>query len=209
VRDWLRTLPLAVVALAPLGLLALALPVAGEPGQARAQLALGWELLAPAWLLQMVLVAGVAPGRAVLARLGAMARAVVPCLLAGLAIALAGLALVVPGLALVALLSLTGASDRLREPLPAALVDSVRATRASFRRAIVVASAAVAADAIVVGIAQLALAHGVRNGAGAGALAASRLFVRVVVLAWIAISPVIAHALAATYRPAPEARRPA
>ncbi len=206
VRAWARHAPallaLSALALAPVWLVALATPAASDAAHAHAQLWLGWALLAPAWILQLVLVAGVAPAvadssmsrrRALTAGLRAMARALLPCATAVAAIAVGMLALVLPGLALLVLLAFTGASDRLGDPLPAPLADSVRAARADVRLAVAVVAGALVLDVAIGGIAELVFAH------GAKALGASRTFIRVLALALVAVSPLPACALAATY----------
>src|SRR5690606_2509529 len=115
----------SAVALAPLVWLAFRAGAAPDFARARAQVRLGWVLAGAAWACQLWLVAGVAPAVRGLVRgeplsqLGALvhgarglARGLVPCSIAVIAVVFGGFALVVPGLVLLVLVALTGASEQ-------------------------------------------------------------------------------------------------
>lgn len=160
-RTYLRYLApltlLSVVTFAPLVLLALRLPAPGTAPQAVIAVRAGWMFAALGVIPLLVLVGGVAPAvRAVAAGtprsqlgvlaagLAGLARALVPCLLAIVAITIGGLALVVPGLLLLVLLALTGAST---EPgMPGPLADSVAIAR---RHALAIAAVLVVTIAVI------------------------------------------------------------
>jgi len=78
----------------------------------------------------------------------------VPCAVALTAIALAG-PLVVPGVLLPALFALTGASDRLAEPLPAALLDSVAVVRMHAKQVAIVVALMIAQISRIAAIANV------------------------------------------------------
>jgi len=84
-----------------------------------------------------------------------LVRALVPCAVALTAIALGGVALVVPGVLLLGLFALTGASDRLAEPLPAALLDSVAVVRMHAKQVAIVVALMIAADLAIAAIANV------------------------------------------------------
>ncbi len=215
-RTWLRYLvPLTLIAAVTMCLVAYvahATPVPKDTLHARSELHLGWLLAATAWMFQLVLVGAAAPAvrgialdaplsqRAALAEgLRGLGRAVVPCGVAVAAIVLGGTALVVPGLVLLALLALTGASNRLGEPLPAALADSVAVVRAHARQVVVIVALVIVADLAVALVAHLAILPYLPAKPPLVVLARARTFVRITALALITLSALPACALAAIY----------
>jgi hypothetical protein len=181
--------------------------------EAQAQLRLGWILVGFAWIAQLALVAGVtpavqviaiaiAPSQFVVLRAGCarLVRAILPTLVATIVIAIGGLALVIPGLVLFAMLAMTGASERLDEPLPAPLTDSIAAARNNLIRIAVLAGALLALDFAIGGIAQLAIVHALKKPTTTAALVATHKFVRVIAISLIVMSPLPACALAAAYQ---------
>jgi hypothetical protein len=216
-RTWLRYfVPLTIVSAIAFGLvgwIAVRTGGAHDVDAARAQLRLGWTLVGVAWVVQLVLVAGVAPAvrsvasRSGISQLGALTggisglvHGVVPCLVAVLAIAIGSLALVIPGLLLLVMLAMTGASERLGEPLPAPLTDSVAAARGNFVRIAVIIVLLFVVDLAIGGIAQLAIARALKPPTTTAALLATRTFVRVIAASLILVSPLPACALAAAYQ---------
>lgn len=215
-RAWLRyVVPLTVLAalaFLPLLYVAWRAGAAQDLARARAQVRFGWIVAGSALAFQLLVVAGVAPAvrgvvrgqplsqwRAFVDGGRNLLRGVVPWCIAIAAVLLGGVALVVPGVLLLGLLALTGASDRLGEPPPAALVDSVDVVRASFARvAIVVAVIVLANVAITYGV-QTAFVPHITRKVPAAKLLPIRTFVRVVPLALAAVAPIAACALAATY----------
>jgi hypothetical protein len=215
-RTWLRYLaPLTLLALIAGVALAWSVHRAGAPtdvDQARAEIRIAWTLAGTAWMIQLALVAAVAPAVRGLARgapltqAGALAagardlvRGLVPCAIAIVAIVLGGLALVVPGLALLALFAMTGASDRLGDPLPAPLVDAARVARAHLPAIAAVVAAMIALDLAIGLAAHLAILPAWPKKPAIGLLAPVRTFVRVVGLALIAAAPLPACLIAAVY----------
>ncbi|MGE5184908.1 MAG: hypothetical protein ACM31C_22725 [Acidobacteriota bacterium] len=213
VRTWLRYLGpflvLAVLATAPPFWLFFELAPTLDPAHAKARLVVGLTLALVALLAQLALVAAVAPAtraaargaplpqsRALLDGAAALAHAIVPTIAVAAAVVLGGLALVVPGLALLVLLSLTGASERLREPLPSPLEDSVDRVRGQFWIVAIVVAAAIAIDLAICDGRQLSLLGKVMKKPTAVQLAAMKLS-RLVPIALAAVSPLVATALAA------------
>ncbi len=214
-RTWLRYLGpfalLALLACGPLFWLFFKLAPTLDAAHARARLPIGIALAWFAWLGQLALVAAVAPAVRGLARGAPLAqaraitdgaarlgRAIVPVATVFAAIVLGGLALVVPGLALLVLLALTGASERLGEPLPAPLVDSIAVARASFGRVAIVVALALVVDIAIADGGQLALLGTVTKKPTPPQLAAMKLS-PYVALALGAVSPLVACALAACH----------
>lgn len=215
-RSWLRYIVpltlLSAIAFGVVGVIAVRIGGAQDLVAARAQVRLGWVLVGVAWILQLVLVAGVAPAvRSVASRdrmsqwsafrsgLAAMVRGILPCLAAVIAIAIGSLALVIPGLLLLVALAMTGASERLGEPLPVPLIDSATAARRGFVRVAVVVGLMLAIDVAIGGIAQLAIVHALKPPMTTAALVATRTFVREIAVALIVLSPLPACALVAAY----------
>lgn len=215
-RTWVRYLvPLTLIAAIVMCLVAYTAYVvtpANDVAQARAQLHLGWELAAAAWIFQLLLVAAAAPlvrgiaraqplsqPRALVAGARQVLRALVPVGVAVAAVVLGWVALVVPGLLLLGLLSLTGASDRLGEPLPAPLEDSVAVVRAHAKQVALVVAIVIAADLALALAAHLILIPSIPKKATTAMLLPARTFVRVVALALVALSSLPACALAAIY----------
>ncbi|MDB4954568.1 MAG: hypothetical protein JWO36_2137 [Myxococcales bacterium] len=188
-------------------------PVPDLAEHARGNLRLGWELVGITWVAQLMLVAAVAPAvrglatnvpltqlRALSSGLRTTIQAIVPCLVAVVAIAIGSMALVIPGLALLVLLSMTGASDKLGDPLPAPLADSVVAARGQWLRVAAIVFGLLVLDVAIGGIAQLAFLRRIPQPMTTAAMLHSRTFVRAIVLALIALSPLPACALAAAYQ---------
>jgi hypothetical protein len=217
-RTWLRyVVPLtllSVIALAPIVALALRQTVATDLDGMRAQMLLAWLVAGAAWVPQLVVVAAVAPAvraiaagaplaqhRALAAGARSLVRAIVPCAIAAAAVVLGLAALVVPGLVLLALVATTGASERLREPPPAPLLDAVAVARAHKRAVAAIVAAMLAANLAVVAIAawRLHLYVDLPAKPPKAIVAEARVLVRATVLALVALSPLSACALAAVY----------
>jgi hypothetical protein len=208
VDTWLRyVVPLTLlsaIALSPVIVLALRVRVPVDQPGANAILAAGWELLAVAWLGQLVLVGAAAAiirtqpsqPRALGDGLIALGRAIIPCLAAALAIALGSLALVVPGLVLVVLLALTGASRAPGASPLAALADSIAATRRQLPAVAVTVVALLALDIAIVLVAQHVLVALFSHPPTPIQLRALRSFVRAIALALVVVSPLPATVLA-------------
>lgn len=216
VRTWLRyVVPLTLlsaIAFLPLVYVASRVGAAPDLAKARAQVRLGWILAGSAVAFQLLLVAGVAPAVRALVRgrplsqwhalrdgARGLARGVIPWLVTIAAIGLGGVALVVPGLLLLVLLSLTGASERIGEPPPAALLDSVSATRHGLVRVAIVIAAIVVVNLAIALALQLWFVPAIAKKVAAVKLLPIRTFVRTLPLVLAAISPLVACVLAATY----------
>jgi hypothetical protein len=215
-RAWLRyVVPLTLlsaVAFLPLLYVAWRAGAAHDLVKARAQVRVGWVLAGTAWICQLWLVAGVAPAvrgvvrgeplpqwRAFLDGARNLVRGIVPCCIVIAAVLMGGVALVVPGLLLIVLLSLTGASNVLGEPPPAALLDSVRVVRVSFAKVALLVAAIVVVDLAVTFALQTAIVPHITKKVPAAKLLPIRTFVRAIPLALAALSPLGACALAAAY----------
>ena len=216
VRAWLRYLApltiLAAIASLPMLYIASRVGAAQDIPKARAQLRIGWILAATAWIWQFLLVAAVTPAvhavangrrlsqlRALTDGLLNLMRGIVPWLIVVAAVVLGGIALVVPGLLLLVLLSLTGASARLADPPPAALVDSVAIVRRNLGRIALIVAIILIADLAVGFVAQHLIVPSITKKVAASKLLPLRTFVRTVVLAIAALSPLAACALAAAH----------
>lgn len=224
VRTWLRYLvPLtifAAIALCGVALVAQRITPPADLPQARIAIHIGWILAGTVCVFQLLLVAAAAPMVASIARdqplsqVGALlagarnlGRGVVPWAVAFAAIVTGSIALAVPGILLLGLLALTGASERLGEPLPAALTDSIAVVRAHARTVAIALAIIVAADFAVALVAHLAILPKLPTGKPPVALLApARTFVRIVALALIAGSAVPACVLAAIYQRASAAK---
>jgi hypothetical protein len=215
-RAWLRYIvPLTVlsaIAVLPLWWLASRVGVAKDLPQARAQLRVAWFIGASAIACQLWLVAAVAPAvrgladgtppsqlRAFAQGLRGLARGFWPALIAVIAVALGGIALVVPGLLLLVLLSLTGASTRVGDPVPAPLLDSVTVVRANLKHVAFVVAAIVVADLVITAVLQWQLVPHITRKVAASKLATIRSFIRTLPFAIAVVSPLAACALAAAY----------
>jgi hypothetical protein len=193
---------LSAIALSPLLVLTARVHAPADAAAARPVIQLGWTLLAVAWLGQFLLVGGAAamltdpPSqlRAFTRGLLQLVRAVVPCLVAALAVALGSLALVVPGLLLLVLLSLTGASGE--RGLPAPLLDSIAAARRQLPAVALAVLALFALDAAIGLIAYHAFLAPLPAKPSPTQLAAARDFVRAIALALVVLSPLPATLLA-------------
>jgi hypothetical protein len=209
IRTWLgHIVPLTLlsaIALSPLVALAASVRVPADAAAARPVIQLGWTLLAIAWLGQLLLVGAVAamltdpPSqlRAFTGGLLQLVRAVVPCLVAALAVATGSLALVLPGLLLLALLSLTAASRE--RGLPGPLLDSLAAARRQLPAVALAVVGLFAIDAAIGLVAYRALLVPLPARPTPVQLAAVRNFVRAIVLALVVLSPLPASLLATLY----------
>jgi hypothetical protein len=215
-RTWVRyVVPLTLIAAIVMSAVAYTGYAAIPPNdvaQGRAQLHLGWELAATAWIFQFLLVAAAAPlvrsvartqplsqPRALLAAIRQVLYALVPVGMAVIAIGVGFVALVVPGVLLLGLLSLTAASERVGEPLPAALEDSIAVVRAHAKEVALVVAIVIAADLALALAAHLILVPVLAKKATTAMLLPTRTFVRVVALGLVALSSLPACALAAVY----------
>jgi hypothetical protein len=206
IRTWLGYIVpltlLSAIALSPLVVLALGVRAPADPAAAQPVVRLGWTLLATAWLGQFILVGGTAPMlseppsqlRAFTRGFVQLIRAVVPCLVAALAVAIGSLALVVPGLVLLVLLSLTGASHE--SGLPAPLLDSLAAARRQLPAVVLAVIALFALDAAIGLVAHRVFLAPLPAKPTPIQLAAVRSFVRTIALALVVLSPVPATVLA-------------
>lgn len=216
-RAWLRYLvPLALLALiacGPLLWVALTWPAAQDAPHARILVRIPWVLASVTWIWLVWLTAAAAPmvrslvdGKP-LSQLGALwwglrglVRGALPAAAAVVAIFLGGLALAVPGLLLLVLLALTGASDAIREPLPAPLLDSIAVARANAMRVAITVAAIVAVGFVIVFVLQHHYVPPLKSKVPPSKLLPLRTFLRVTGLALAAISPAAACVLAACYR---------
>jgi hypothetical protein len=206
IRAWLgHIVPLTLlsaIALSPLLVLALRVHAPADAAAARPVIQLGWTVLAVAWLGQFLLVGGPAamltepPSqlRAFTRGLLQLVRAVVPCLVAGLAVALGTLALVLPGLMLLVLLSLTAASRE--RGLPAPLLDSIAAARRQLPAVALAVLALLALDAVIGLVAYRVFLAPLPAKPTPTQLAAVRDFVRAIALTLVVLSPLPATLLA-------------
>jgi hypothetical protein len=213
-RVLLRQAPTVVVvslvALAPLLLTTVRLPAPTSVAAAKALVRTTLGLVVATLPCVLILVGGVAPlARAVVADtplphraalragLAGLARAVVPCLLAGAAILLGSLALVVPGLLLLGLFALTGASTA--AGLPAPLDDSAAIVRAHRRPVALVLVAWLGVVGLAMLVLYLRLPLPLPKQPSAITLSAFRTFAHTSVLIAVAAGPVVATALAAIH----------
>ncbi|HEY0190594.1 MAG TPA: hypothetical protein VGC42_05685 [Kofleriaceae bacterium] len=202
---WLRYLApltaLSATALAPVIALALLARRPTEPAEADAARAIGWGLVALAWVGQLMLVGAAAaiararPSQLGALRLGlrALGRAIVPTAAAVAAVLLGGLALALPGVALLALTALAGAS-----PLrgAAAVADSIAIARRSLVAVALAAAALVALDAGTVLAVKLAVLEPLAKPPRPVQLAQLPRFLHLIALVLVAGSPLPAAALA-------------
>jgi hypothetical protein len=101
---------------------------------------------------------------------------------------------------LLVLLSLTGASEDLRRPVPAALLDSIAAARASWKRLAISVAAIVVVGLVATYIAQRLYVPVIKTKLPPSKLLPIRTFVRVVGLSLAAMSPLAACVIAGCYR---------
>jgi hypothetical protein len=218
VKTWLRyVIPLtllAALATCPIAFIAHAIAPPTDLPHARIAIHIGWILAGTAWVFQLLLVAAAAPLVASVARdaplsqvqaLSAAARNLgrgfVPWAVAIAAILVGGVALAVPGVLLLGLVALTGASERLAEPLPAPLADSISVVRAHAREVAIALAIIIAAGFAIALAAHLAILPALpKTKPPIAMLAPASTFVRVVALALIAGSAVPACVLAAIYQ---------
>jgi hypothetical protein len=193
-----------IVALAPVWLLAMR----ATPPQAADQLGsadrLCWLMVALSVVGTFALVGGVAATRTTRSQLTAvgdallgMLRAIVPCLLAVLAIVLGTLALVVPGIVLIALLAGTGAHAGEDVPATTVLTKAIAAARP---RVFVIGAIAVGMIALDIGLVYL-LHHFIvvlPAKPKPEQLVVTVTFVRAVATVLVGTSPLFATALAVT-----------
>ena len=205
-KTWLRyVVPLTLlsaIALSPVIVVALRVRVPVDQAGSNATLRLGWGLLSLAWLGQLVLIGGAAAmtrarpsqWQALGGGLVRLVRAIVPCLVAGVAILVGGLALVAPGVVLLALLVLTGASDQ--RGVPAPLVDSIAFARNHPRAVVLAAAAMLGLDAAIASAAHLAFVTPLSRPPMPAQLQAARHFVHALAVALVIASPLPATVLA-------------
>lgn len=215
-RTWLRYfVPLTLIAAAVMivfVLTGLRVHAPTDVVQARAEMHLGWELAASAWIFQLVLVGAAAPAvRSVAldaplsqtsvlsAGIRGVLRAALPVGLALGAIVLGSIALVVPGLLLLGLFALTGASEQLGEPLPAALLDSAAVVRAHAKQVALVLAVTIGVALAIAFVAHVAILPALPKKLPVAQLAPARTFVRVIAFALVVLSALPACALAALY----------
>lgn len=216
-RAWLRYLVpltlLAVITCGPLLYIALYAPAVKDIPHARIQVRIPWLLASFAWISQLWLVAAAAPLvrsvdtaqpssqlGALWAGLCGLVRGALPFAAAVAAILLGGLALVVPGALLLLLLSLTGASDAIREPLPAPLLDSIAVVRANWQRVAITLGAIIVVGLLVTFVIQHIYVPPIKAKVPPSKLLPIRTFLRLVGLSLFAMSPLAACLLAACYR---------
>jgi hypothetical protein len=218
VKTWLRFIVpltiLAAIAMCPVAYVAHAIAPPMDLSHARIAIHIGWILAGTVWVFQLLLVAAAAPlvasvardaplsqARAFLAAARGLGRGFVPWAVAIAAIILGGVAFVVPGVLLVGLVALTGASDRLAEPLPAPLVDSISVVRAHAREVAIALAIIIAVGFAIALAAQLVTLPALpKTKPPIAMLAPARTFVRIVALASIAGSALPACVLAAIYQ---------
>jgi hypothetical protein len=215
-RAWLRyVVPLTVlaaIAFVPAIYFSSKLGAPTDLVKARVVVRWSWAVAGTAWAWQWLLVASVAPAvrgivrgqplsqwRAFADGLHNLVRAIVPWMIVVAAILLGELALVIPGFLLAVLLALTGASERLGQPPPAPLVDSVEVARRGCWRVFAIVVAILVVNLAITYALQLALVPHIAKPVPAAKLLPIRTFVRLVPLALAAISPLVACLLAATY----------
>ena len=179
---------------------------------ARSQLHVGWLLAAFAWVFQLVLVAAASPmvravaagaplsqASALVAGVRNVLRAAVPIAVVLAAFVLGVVAVVVPGVLILGLFALTGASERLGDPLPAALTDSAAVVRAHAKELAVLLLVVIAADLAIAAVAHLALLPTLGKKPTGLQLAPVSAFVRLIAYALVAFSALPGCALAAFY----------
>jgi hypothetical protein len=204
---------LSALALSPLVAVAARAHPPADPASSRAVIQLGWTLLAAAWLGQFLL-AGAAAAmlthppsqlRAFTRGFLQLVRAVLPCLVAALAVAIGSLALVLPGLVLLVLLSLTAASRE--RGLPAPLLDSLSAARRQLPAVALAVLALFVLDAAIGLVAYRAVLVPLPAKATPAQLATVRTFVRAIALALVVLSPLPATVLAVLHARAARPRQ--
>jgi hypothetical protein len=203
---------LSVLAFLPLIYFASRVGAPQDIAKARAQIRIAWVCGGTAWLWQWLLVAAAAPAvrgiirghplsqwRALVEGLRNLVRGIVPWAIVVAAIALGQLALVIPGLLLGVLLALTGASERLGQPPPAPLLDSVEIARRGFAQLIGIVLLILVVNLGITFALQTALVPHISTKVAATKLLPVRAFVRMLPLVLAAISPLVACTLVATY----------
>lgn len=199
---------LSALVFAPVLWFVLRLPVPSDAAFAKQLLRVVWVLAASAWIAQYLLVGAVAPAVRAIASgeplsqvrsLGrgflGLARMLLPCLVAIVAIVIGSMALVLPGLALLALLALTGASTE--RGLPAPLLDSIAVARTNLRSVAITVVAIIVVDLAIVGVAYLVVAEPLPKKPAPAQLAAFRELAQIVTISLAAASPIAASVLAA------------
>jgi hypothetical protein len=216
-RSWLRHIaPLTLVSaivMSPLAIYVFSLDTAHDLATAKAHIRVGFQAAAVAWMLQLVLVGGVAPAVFVtaghergsqidvLARgLRRALRAVVPCALAACAIVVGFIAVVIPGFVLLILLAPVAATPAICEPLPAPLFAAVSAARRNFAAFVIAYLALLFVDAAIPLVANALVAAPLpAKNPSPDALARATDFARVVALSFVVLSPLPTCAIAAAY----------
>ena len=196
---------LAVIAFAPVLLLALRVTVPVDAAHVKFTLRWAAALAGGGWVPLLVLVGAATAaleGGSQLAVLRTglqrMLRAIVPCLAAMTAIAIGALALAVPGALLLVLLSLTGASSG--RGVSAALAGSVAAVRTRPRHVLTVIVVTLLAAVAILTAFQLALPLPLPKKPAPEQLAAFRTYARITIGLIAVLSPLPALALATARR---------
>ncbi len=215
VRYLIPWMLLSAIVFAPALWTVRAIPLPGDGAQARASIMFAWTVAGVAWIAQLLLVAGVAPGvravgqhaaisqvRSLGAGLTGLVRMVLPCLLAVAAIGLGMVAVVVPGFILLVLLSLTGASTE--RALPAPLLDSIAVVRRNRRAVVLAVAAMLVLDLGLPAVLQLAIGS-IPKQPTPDQLEACRQLARIVIAGLVIVSPLLASVLAAIHVRAREA----
>jgi len=193
-----------VVAMAPVWMLAMRATAPTDAAQIGSSDRLAWLMVGLAFVGQLVLVGAVAATRTSRSQLDALGdtllgllRAIVPCLVAVLAIVVGSLALALPGLALVALLAGTGAHTSENVPTREVLARTIAAARP---HALVIGAIAFGMIAIDVGavLALHKLIVVIPAKPQPAQLAVTVTFVRAVAGVLVATAPLFATALAVT-----------
>lgn len=215
-RAWVRYLVpftlLAIIACAPLLYVALTSRAPTDVAKARMQVRLTWALAGCAIMFQVLLVAAVAPAvravaaaapisqlRALVDGARGLVRGVLPWLVAMIAVVLGGVALVAPGAVLLVLVSLTGASDQLRQAPQVAIADSIAVVRPQLANIALIVVAIVAVNLAIAFAAQTMLVPAIPKKASAAKLLPVHTFLRMTTLAIVAWSSLAACALAGAY----------
>ncbi len=194
-----QLLALGVVALVPFLALAWKLGVPTDLASAKGSVRTIWLLTPLVWFAQLALAGAAAAALDGRSTARGFARAVVPCGLAIVAIACGLVALAVPGFILIVLFALTGAVAT--DDAGSAFADSTARVRGQLARVAIVVGVALVVDAAIIYVAQrLVLAIPAKP--TADQLATFVMFRRIVALALVVVTPVVAGALATVARAA-------
>nr|HEX4312669.1 hypothetical protein [Kofleriaceae bacterium] len=195
----------AIVALAPVLLLAWMAKPPADASQVGSSERLAYAMAALAFVGQLALAGGVHANTGAAPRVGATRRAIagvgraaVPALLVVAAVVIGSLALVVPGLLLLALLALVGPAAQGDGPVTAVLARATEATRRQLPIVAAVVAALVVADVgLAVGLRVALVSMPAKP--SVHDLATTVRYLHALALALLVISPALAAALAARY----------